>query len=129
MVRASLSWVPALSQMKVGSPAGDLRHERGRVGAEAPVVGKGPVAFFSAVGSKFNLGEVTVEGPDPLRTQGPLHLIQYGPAGLGPRQLPQGPGVQMSEIHAGDEPIIKPAQFQDLGQVTKLIDLSHGLRA
>ena len=70
-----------------------------------------------------------MESAGPVCTQLGLHAGEHPLHRLRPLVLAQRAGVQMAEVHAGDEALVDLTQAQHLVQVPQLVDLAHGLRA
>ena len=73
--------------------------------------------------------EVAVELGSPLCPQYLLYPIQHPGKCLLPVVCPQGAGVQMPPVDAGDQPLIQGTQLQHLVQISQLVDLAHGFWA
>ena len=95
----------------------------------SPPVGEGAVALLAPLGGELDVGEVAVEAAGPVRAQHLLHPVQHPLKNLRAVVRPQGAGVQVAEVDAGEQPLVQGAQLQHLVQVPQLIDLAHGLRA
>ena len=63
----------------------------------------------------------------PVRPQLRLHAGEHPLHRLRPLIRPQRAGVQVAEVHAGDETLMDLAQPQHLVQISQLVDLPHGL--
>ena len=64
-----------------------------------------------------------------LCAQNGLHPVQHPRRLLQALQSPQRAGVEVAEVHAGQQPFAHGGELQDLLQVPQLIELAHGLRA
>ena len=42
---------------------------------------------------------------------------------------PEGPGVEVAKVNAGEHPLVDAAEFHHLLQSAQLVDLAHSLRA
>ena len=70
-----------------------------------------------------------MEAAGPVCAQLGLHAGEHPLHRLRPLVLAQRAGVQMAEVHTGDEALVDLAQAQHFVQVAQLVDLAHGLRA
>ena len=70
-----------------------------------------------------------MEAAGPVRAQHLLHPVQHPLKNLRAVVRPQGAGIQVAEVDAGEQPLVQGAQLQHLVQVPQLVDLAHGLRA
>ena len=70
---------------------------------------------------------MAVKDAGPGLPQNGLHPVQHPPEGLRSVIRPQGAGVQVAEVDAGDQALVQGAQLQHLLQIPQLVDLAHGL--
>ena len=90
------------------APAGQSPHQGLRVRAEVLLV-EGQVDLLAAVGGKGDLGEVAVEPGRPVLPQRGGDAVQNALRGFLPLVRPQGAGIEMAEVHAGQQPLIQLA--------------------
>ena len=76
-----------------------------------------------------DLGKMGMKPAGPLFSQAALHRIQNCSIVLPSPDSAKGPGVQVSKVDTGQQPLVYGAELQHLGKAPQLVDLPHGFRA